>query len=124
MRDLAALLARAAVSAIFLWGGAHKLFDIPGTASAIRAAGLPQPAALAWATAALELLGGVLLLLGARARSVALLLAGFLVPVTYVFHWEPGNPAQWIQFLKNLAILGGLLEIAAFGAGRFSLDRG
>ena len=70
----------------------------------------------------IELGGGILLAIGYRARVVSLLLAVFTVVAALIFHRNFGDQNQMIHFLKNIAIAGGLLQIAAFGAGSFSLD--
>ena len=67
----------------------------------------------------IESLGGVALLLGFQARWGAALLAGYVAVATPIFHH---NPEQRVHLLKNLAIIGGLLQIAAFGAGSLSLE--
>lgn len=76
---------------------------------------------------AVEFAGGISVLIGWRARSAALLLLVYLIPVTAIFHnfWAAqGMEAQieMMNFLKNVAIMGGLLLIAAFGAGPYSVD--
>jgi putative oxidoreductase len=121
------LAARAALALIFLLSGFGKLAAIQSTAGYIASKGLPAPALLAVTAGLVELIGGASLLVGWRARWGALALIAFLVPVTLLFH----NPAglegmaaqmEVIQFLKNLAIAGGLLSVASFGPGQLSLD--
>lgn len=70
----------------------------------------------------MEVLGGLLLIAGYRTRLVALALAGFAVATALTFHTALADPNQMFHFLKNLAVAGGLLQVAAFGAGPFSLD--
>jgi len=77
----------------------------------------------------MELGGGILLLLGVRARWIALLFVIFLAVITPIYHdfWNAtGNAVigQKINFMKNVAILGGMLMVFAFGPGRYSVDRG
>ena len=80
-------------------------------------------------TIIIELGGGIMLLAGLRAKEVALIIFLFLIPVTVVFHgyWSIEDAAaqskEQIAFMKNLAIMGGLLFIAAFGAGKFAVDK-
>ena len=121
------LASRGALAAIFIISGFGKLAGPAGTAAYIASHGLPLPMLAAIGAGILELAGGVMLLVGLRARVAALVLATFLVPVTAIFH----NPAgltgmdaqmQVIQLLKNLAIAGGLLSIAIWGAGQLSFD--
>jgi putative oxidoreductase len=73
---------------------------------------------------AVELAGALSLLLGYRANAGAGLLFLFLIPTTLIFHTNLGDPNQFIHFLKNLSIMGGLLYVARYGAGRYSMDAG
>ena len=70
-----------------------------------------------------EIGGGLSVLLGYYPRLGALTLLLFLIPTTAVFHRDFSNPAQVIQFLKNVAILGGLLAVLSAGGGEFALRR-
>jgi len=71
-----------------------------------------------------ELGGGVLTLVGWKTRYVAPVMAVWCVATALVAHWHPGDSAQMINFYKNLCMAGGFLQLAAYGAGRLSLDRG
>jgi putative oxidoreductase len=124
-----ALVGRAALAAIFIVSGWGKLTGFSGTVGYIASKGLPIPPVLAALAVAMELGGGILLLVGLKARWVAFAFVGFLIVITPIFHnfWDvPAAQAQMqqINFMKNLAILGGMLMVAAFGPGRWSLDRG
>ncbi len=117
--------ARLGVGTIFLVSAAGKLAAWSGTVAFAGSKGVP-PALLAGATA-LELLGAVSLLLGWRARLGATALLAFLVPVTLVFHafWAAQGAEvqlQTVEFLKNVAIGGGLLAVIAAGPGAVSVD--
>jgi putative oxidoreductase len=72
---------------------------------------------------AIELIGGALLIVGLRIRAVAVGMAVFTLLTAVFFHRNFADQNQMIHFLKNIAITGGLLQVAAFGAGRFALDR-
>ena len=129
-RDGAILLGRILLAVLFISSGWGKLtggFD--GTVHAIAGKGLPFAEVLAAITVAIELAGGLALLLGWKARWAALLLALFLIVITPIMHnfWGAA-PAQVtmqkVNFMKNLSILGGMLAVYAFGPGRYSLDRG
>ncbi|HEY3359163.1 MAG TPA: DoxX family protein [Polyangia bacterium] len=124
---LGSLAARLALAAIFIVSGAGKLAGLAGTAGFIGSKGLPAPLLLAALAGIVELVGGMLLAAGLRAKWAAAALALFLVPATALFH----NPAglsgmeaqmQLIQLFKNLAIIGGLLAVVTYGAGALSLD--
>ena len=85
-------------------------------------ANLPMVKILYVLTVIVELGGGLLILVGWKARWAALVVCLFLIPVTLTFHWEWGNRMQERAFWKNLAIMGGLLMVAAFGPGPISID--
>jgi len=121
------LAARTALALIFLSSGLSKLAAPESTGSYIASKGLPFGTLLAVAAGVLELAAGTSVLLGLRARWGAFALIAFLIPVTLIFHNPFGLQGtaaqmQMIQFMKNLAIAGGLLAIAAFGSGPVSLD--
>lgn len=118
----AALAGRAFLSAIFIISGVSKITAPAGMIGYIESVGLPLPA-LALALAILvEVAGGVALILGYRTRLVAAGLAAFTVITALAFHNQLGDQNQFIHFFKNIAMAGGLLQVVAFGAGRFSLD--
>ncbi|WP_207485697.1 DoxX family protein [Arenibaculum pallidiluteum] len=115
-------LGRLLIAAIFLLSGASKVMDPATTIGYIAAVGLPLPE-IAYILAVLaEVGGGIALVLGFQARLVALALAGFSIVTALVFHSALGELDQFIHFFKNIAMAGGLLQIVAFGAGRFSVD--
>jgi putative oxidoreductase len=106
----------------FAMSGLGKLAAYGPTTGMIGAAGLPFPT-LAYAVAvAVELGGGLLLIAGYRARSVATALAVFSLAAAVSFHNNFADQNQMIHFLKDVMMAGGLLQITAFGAGALSLD--
>jgi len=113
---------RVLMSALFLVSGAGKLAAPAATLATIGAAGLPLPPVSYGAATLVEIGGGLLLIAGYRTRLVALVLAVFAVATAVTFHAALGDQNQMFHFLKNLAVAGGLLQVAAFGAGPFSLD--
>lgn len=118
----AALAGRVLLSAIFILSGLSKVSVPAGMIAYIESVGLPFPT-LALALAILvELVGGVALIVGYRTRLVAAGLAVFSVATALAFHNQLGDQNQFIHFFKNIAMAGGLLQVVAFGAGRFSLD--
>lgn len=117
--DLFALTGRVFLATIFLASAFGKVTNFPGTTEYMAAHGMPAVATLCAAAIALEILGGLSLVLGYHARWGAVALLVFMVPATLIFHFAPD---QRIQFLKNLAIMGGLLQAAAFGPGDISFD--
>lgn len=117
------LVARTFLAIIFLNSGIGKLADFAGTQQQIASAGLPLAAVVTVFTIAFQLLGGAALILGYKARIGSILLLLFLIPATLVFHNPLVDPSQMTQFLKNLAIIGGLLMVTAYGSGPVSVDR-
>lgn len=114
---------RVLLAAIFVLSGVSKLADPSGTAGYIASAGLPLPQVAVWVAIAVELLGGLALIAGLRARLVAAALAAFTLVTAFAFHADFANQIQMIMFMKNISITGGLLQVIAFGGGRLSLDR-
>jgi len=88
----------------------------------IGSVGLPFPELALAAAIAVEILGGAALIAGYRTRLIAGLLAVFSVVTALIFHSALADQNQFIHFFKNIAMAGGLLQVVAFGAGRFSLD--
>ena len=128
IQNFAALGGRLLLAAIFVISGLNKLSDFSGTAAFMSGAGLPAAEFLLVLTILIEVVGGLMIVLGWHTRQLALILFLFMIPVTAVFHnpWAAADPAQaqqqMIHFLKNLAIMGGLLHLSAFGPGHFSIE--
>jgi putative oxidoreductase len=120
--DVLALTGRVLIAAIFILSGASKLADPAGTIGYIASAGLPLPQLAFAGAAAVELLGGLALVVGYRTRLVALALAIFSILAALSFHSALADQNQFIHFFKNIAMAGGLLQVVAFGGGRISLD--
>ena len=120
--DTLALVGRILIAAIFILSGASKLADPAGTIGYIASAGLPLPQLAFVGAAAVELLGGLALVLGYRTRFVALALAIFSVVAALSFHSALSDQNQFIHFFKNIAMAGGLLQVAAFGGGTVAID--
>ncbi len=119
MNDASALLGRILLSAIFVMSGVGKISGYEGTVGYMEQFGVPG--VLLPAVIAVELLGGLAVLIGFGARWAALLLAGFTLVAAVVFHTNFADQMQMIMFMKNLAIAGGLLLLFAHGAGRYAL---
>lgn len=121
LNPLLSLVGRVLLSAIFILGGYNKLMNPAGTIGYMKSAliPIPSPELMVWGVIALELLGGLAILFGVLSRSAAFLLAGFTLVAAVLFHWKPGDQMQHIMFMKNLAIAGGLMLLAANGPGRW-----
>ncbi|MGV2288129.1 DoxX family protein [Trinickia sp. YCB016] len=116
------LLGRIMIGAPFVMSGLGKLGAYAATVGYIAAMGLPVPPLAFVVSVLIELGGGLLLLSGYRARFVSLAMAVFCVVTAIFFHHNFADQNQMIHFLKNVMMAGGLLQIAYFGAGAFSLD--
>ena len=128
LADWASAIGRVALAALFLWSGYGKLAYMDGNVGYMKAYGFPAAELLIWPALVVELVAGTMLLVGWKARWAAVALVLFTVPATFIFHAYWGVPAdqvlnQQIHFMKNLAVLGGLLTVVAHGSGRYALDR-
>ena len=106
----------------FAMSGLGKLGAYSATTGMISAVGLPFPPLAFAVSVAIELGGGLLLVAGYRTRYVAAALALFSIATAISFHSNFADQNQMIHFLKNVMMAGGLLQIAAFGAGELSID--
>ncbi|SFJ98824.1 DoxX family protein [Methylocapsa palsarum] len=120
LKPVVALVGRILLALIFVLSGASKITSYGATAGFMVASGVPG--VLLPLVIATELLGGLAVAFGWRARLAALLLAGFTLAAGVVFHSHFADQQQMISFMKNLAIAGGLLTLAAQGPGALSLD--
>jgi putative oxidoreductase len=116
------LAGRIAIAAIFLLSGLNKLAAPVSTIAYIQASGLPFPPLTFGISAAVEVLGGIALILGFRTRTTAAIMTLFTLAAALSFHTNFTDQNQFIHFWKNIAMAGGLLQVIAFGAGRYSLD--
>jgi putative oxidoreductase len=125
--DILALIGRLLLAFFFVPAGWGKIVGFAGTVGYIQSKGVPLPEVCAAIAVAAEFGLGLLLLVGFKARWAALGLAIFTAVITPIFHnfWavpEAQHMMQKMNFDKNMAIIGGLLAFAAWGAGRLSLD--
>ena len=121
------LLGRIAIAALFLPAGLNKLVAIEGTSGYFASLGLPGVAIFVWLVIAIEVLGGIALIIGYQTRFVAIGLAIFTVLASIAGHafWAAPVDAAFIAqllFFKNIAVTGGLLILASAGAGSISID--
>ena len=118
----AALVGRILLAAIFILSGFSKIADPAMTIGYIGSVGLPLPQLGLGIAVLVEIVGGIALILGYRTRLVAITMAIFSLATAAVFHSALGDQNQFIHFFKNVAMAGGLLQVAAFGAGPAGLD--
>jgi putative oxidoreductase len=134
-RDVLALIGRILLALIFVLSGIQKITNFSGTAGFMAMNGVPAVTLLLILSILVELGGGLAVVVGFQARWAAIVMFFFLIPVTLVFHVHgyqvamqhnqlPMAVMQKINILKNISIEGGLLMLAAFGSGRYSIDGG
>lgn len=127
IQKLLAVGGRLLLSAIFISSGYHKITGWEQTGDFMAAKGLPLVPVLLGGAILFEIVGGLSIVVGFKARIGAAMLIVFLIAATVIFHnfWGyegPQQQDQLIHFMKNLAILGGLIQIAAVGPGPWSID--
>lgn len=116
------LVGRILIAAIFLLSGISKITAPAMMIVYIQSVGLPFPTLALIIAILIEVGGGIALILGYRTRLVAAVMAAFSIATALAFHNNLADQNQFIHFFKNVAMAGGLLQVVAFGAGRFSLD--
>lgn len=125
--SIVSLMGRILLSAIFILSGISKIPAFSGIAGALGSKGFPLPSVAAAIAIAIELLGGLAILTGFHTRIASWIVFLYLIPTTLMFHnfWALQGAARidnQIHFLKNLAIMGGLLILAAQVPGGLSCD--
>lgn len=115
-------ISRILISTIFLMSAFGKITNFAGTQQYMAIYGMPLTAFFLICAIILEVVGGLSILLGYKARLAGVILVIFLVPTTLIFHAKFSDQIQMIMFLKNLAIIGALLMVVSFGPGHFSID--
>ncbi|MBB3917761.1 DoxX family protein [Rhizobium fabae] len=117
-----AAVGRLLLAIMFIISGFGKIMAPEATQGYIASVGLPLPLLSYLLAIAVELGGGILLIVGYQTRIVSLAVAAFTLVTALVFHNDFADQNQMIHFLKNISITGGLLQVTAFGAGALSLD--
>lgn len=122
-----ALIGRILISQVFLLAGVNKFAQFSMMSGYMAAKHVPAPAFFLGCAAVLEVLGGIAVLIGFKTRIAAWLLFLYMIPLTILFHnfWALQGMERvdsQIHFMKNLAIMGGLLLLTSFGAGGCSVD--
>jgi putative oxidoreductase len=122
------LAGRLLICQIFILSGIMKVMDPAATAAQMEERRMFWIPFFLWSAAAVELVGGLSLLLGFKTRLGALVLFLFLIPVTLTFHswWTYTDPKEqqvnMLFFLHNLTLMGGLVLVMANGPGPISID--
>lgn len=120
LQDISAPVGRVLIALTFVTGGWNKIGGYEGTQAYMDSMGVPGM--LLPLVIAVELLGGLAIILGWHTRKAAFLLAGFTLLAGWFFHGNFDDMMQMILFMKNVAIAGGFLMLVAHGAGPYSLD--
>ncbi len=114
------LAGRVMIALIFVLAGLSKISAIEGTQGYMEAMGLSG--ILIYPTILFEVAAGLAIIAGCKTRYVALALAGFSLLSALIFHIQLSDQMQFILFMKNVAIAGGFLLLARYGAGELSID--
>lgn len=127
LQNAFSLIGRLLLALLFLPAGISKLTGYAGTVGYIQSVGMPLPEIGAAVAIAVEIGGSLALIFGFGARIAAVVLAVFTLVASFYFHnfWAlPAEQAfvQQLMFFKNVAVVGGLLTLAAWDAGAWSLD--
>ncbi|MEL6383246.1 MAG: DoxX family protein [Cyanobacteria bacterium J06626_18] len=117
------LIARTFLGGLFFQSGIRKILGFAATQQELTEAGIPLAAGVTLFMIVVELIGGASILLGYRVQIGVILVLLYLVPSTLIFHNPLVDSSQMIEFMKNLAIVGGLLMFTAYGPGSVSLER-
>lgn len=120
LQELSAPIGRLFLSMIFIFSGFTKITGYAGTAGYMESMGVPS--ILLPLVIALELLGGIAILIGFKARLVSILFVGFNIMSAILFHQFWADESQMNPFMKNIAMAGGFLLIFAHGPGAYSVD--
>jgi putative oxidoreductase len=120
--DAIALIGRILMAVMFFMSGFGKVVAPAATIAWINSTGLPLPEVGYYVSIVIELGGALLLVLGWQIRPLGAILSVFAIATAFIFHRNIADQNQLFHFLKNIAVTGGLFQLMAFGAGRYSLD--
>lgn len=128
IKGLACLLGRIFLGVLFLWAASTKIMDWGGTVHYMASKKMPFIAFFLPAAVVMQIIGGISLILGYKVRYGALILIIFILPACIIFHdfWNLSGYERLMEqiiFMKDIGVLGGLLQIAAFGPGPFALEK-
>ena len=124
LNNVVQLLGRVLMSAIFIQDGIYKALNGKGTIAGFsHIPALANPNLSYVVALAVEIGGGVAVLVGWKIRWASVILAVWCIATAYVAHYHPADRMQMIEFMKNACMAGGFLQLFALGAGRFSFDR-
>lgn len=119
----APVLGRVLIAALFIMGGIGKIMGFAGSVGYAEAFNVPFPEIAIIIAIIVELGGGLMILFGLWTRFAAFMISAFLIVVTLIFHTNFADSSQMTQFLKNAAIIGGLLYVSVYGAHKAALKK-
>lgn len=114
-------LGRLLLASIFLVSGINKIFSYSGTQGYMEAMGVAS--SILPLVILIEIIGAIAIILGWHTRIAALVLTGFTLLASILFHFDFADQMQMIMFMKNLAISGAFLLLIYHGPGAFSIDK-
>lgn len=115
------LIGRILLALIFILSGFNKISGWDGSLGSMASKGIPMTEIFLGLTILIELGGGLMIAFGLYARWAAFAIFLFLIPVTLIFHPFWADPEQMNSFMKNIAIMGGMLYIMTYGSGSYSI---
>ena len=121
MANILDLIGRILISALFLISAFNKVINLDGSMSWMESFGIPG--FLIYPAIALEFILPIFIIIGYKARLSASLLSIFCISTAFMFHFDFSDQAQFISFLKNIALAGGFLFIVANGTREWSIDK-
>jgi len=122
MNAFLALFGRLLMSSIFIYEGVALLRNPGGFTKYFASVHVPAPGTAVWIAIVIQLVGGLAVLVGFKARWAAAMLALFCLGTAFGVHLPAGDSANMIHFYKNLVMAGGFLYVVAYGAGVISID--
>jgi len=123
MSSVVALVGRALMCAIFVEAGLSKLLAPAGAIGMMAGHGLPLPTVTYIVVLIIEIGGGLAILLGFQIRAVAALMALYCIATALIAHYHPEDQNQMINFMKNICMAGGFLQLVAWGGGRYTVTK-
>lgn len=121
-KDELMLIGRVLASILFIVAGFSKIGTFAGTSAYVGTV-LPFPEVITALVIVIELVGGLMVLVGFRMQLAAASIAIFSILAAFLFHFDLADQMQSGQFMKNLSIAGGFIYLALVGPGKYSLGR-
>jgi len=120
-------IARILLSALFLLSGFNKIAHFGASSQLIAGMGVPFASLATGIAILIEIGGAIAIIAGWKTKLAAWVQFVYLIPVTFMIHNFWASPAamqqdQMVHFMKNLAIMGGLLILAGRGPGASAID--